>query len=121
MENSFHDSFVGFVGSPNPLRSIRKNHGTVHAATPGMGPRESQQPALVPLRSIRVPRRESAPLAKEQERNDNSPLRSIRVPRRDSAALAKGQDSNENDFAPKPQQPRKIEVAKEQEPTLVDK
>ena len=50
MESSFHSSFVGFVGkSPNPLRSIR-------------------------------------------------------VPRRDSAALARGQDSNENNFAPpKPQ------------------
>ena len=122
MENSFHDSFVGFVGSPNPLRSIRKNHGTVHAATPGMGPRESQQPALVPLRSIRVPRRDSsATMANEQGRNDNSPLRSIRVPRRDSAALAKGQDSNEDNFAPKPQPPPKIEVVKEQEPTPFDK
>ena len=66
MENSFHDSFVGFVKSPNPLRSVR-------------------------------------------------------VPRRDSVALAKGQDSNENNFAPKPQQPPKIEVAKEQEPTPFDK
>ena len=123
MENSFHDSFMGFVGkSPNPLRSIRKNHGTVHAATPGMGPREPQQPALVPLRSIRVPRRDSsATMANEQGRNDNSPLRSIRVPRRDSAALAKGQDSNENNFAPKPQPPPKIEVVKEQEPTPFDK
>ena len=118
MENSYHDSFVGFVGSPNPLRSIRKNHGTVHAATPGMGPRESQQPALVPLRSIRVPRRDSsAAMVNEQGRNDNSPLRSIRVPRRDSAALAKGQDSNENNFAPKPQSPPQMEVPKNQEPT----
>ena len=122
MENSFHDSFVGFVESPNPLRSIRKNHGTVHAGTPGIGPQVSQQPALVPLRSIRVPRRDSsATMANEQGRNDNSPLRSIRVPRRDSAALAKGQDSNENNFTPKPQPPPKIEVVKEKEPTPFDK
>ena len=122
MEKSFHDSFVGFVGkSPNPLRSIRKSHGTVHAGTPGIGPRESQQPALVPLRSIRVPRRDSAALANEQGRNDNSPLRSIRMPRRDSSALAKGQGSNENNFAPKPQSPPQMEVPKNQEPTPFDK
>ena len=64
MESSFHSSFVGFVGkSPNPLRSIR-------------------------------------------------------VPRRDSAALARGQDSNENNFAPpKPQPPQ--EVTEEPEPTPI--
>lgn len=61
MENSFHDSFVGFVKSPNPLRSVR-------------------------------------------------------VPRRDSVALAKGQDSNENNYVPKLQPPP---MAEEQERTAI--
>ena len=46
-----------------------------------------------------------------------NPLRSIRrVPRGDSAALAKGQDSNENNFAPKLQPPP---MAEEQERTPI--
>ena len=66
MESSFHNSFVGFAKSPNPLRSIR-------------------------------------------------------VPRRDSAALAKGQDSNENNLAPKPQPPQIKKEEEERKPLWFDK
>ena len=64
MENSFHDSFVGFVKSPNPLRSVR-------------------------------------------------------VPRRDSVALAKGQDSNENNYVPNVPKLQPPPMAEEQERTAI--
>ena len=46
-----------------------------------------------------------------------NPLRSIRVPKKDSAALATGQDSNENSLAAKPQNER----AEERKPMWFDR